>query len=176
MTLRTLCMIVALCLALPAHAAEAPEAAHRSIAITFDDLPAQRAQHLPEGRIEQITRGIVGTLAAYRIPGVGFVNEDKLEVDGNVSPARVALLERWLDAGLELGNHSYSHPDLHHIPLAEFEQDILDGERILRPLLAQRNQTLRWFRHPYLHTGRDLETRDPSDLRIRIPGRAPAAS
>ena len=131
----------------------------RQMAITFDDLPAQRIQQLPPARIAEITDGIVGVLAEQKLPAVGFVNEDKLEVDGKVDPARVRLLERWLDAGLELGNHTYSHPSLHHTPRAEFEQDVLRGARITPALAEARNRPWRWFRHPYLHTGRDLETK-----------------
>ncbi len=44
-----------------------------------------------------------GGQVKQRIPAIGFVNENKLESGGTVDPARVKLLERWLDAGLELG-------------------------------------------------------------------------
>lgn len=40
-----------------------------------------------------------------------------------------------------------------------FQQDILYGERVLRPLLAERGQVPRWFRHPYLRAGRTPEER-----------------
>jgi len=33
------------------------------------------------------------------------------------------------------------------------------GEPVTRSLLAEADRELRWFRHPYLHTGRDLETK-----------------
>lgn len=131
------------------------------MALTFDDLPAQRAQSIPEARLERITRDLVGSLDRRDLPAIGFVNEDKLEVDGEVALNRVAMLEAWLDAGLELGNHSYSHPNLHgEITLADYQADISLGERQLRPMLAKRDAAPRYFRHPYLRTGRDLETRD----------------
>jgi peptidoglycan/xylan/chitin deacetylase (PgdA/CDA1 family) len=69
------------------------------------------------------------------------------------------LLERWLDAGLELGNHTYSHPDLHSTPLAVFTNDVLLGETVTRRLLAARGKKPAYFRHPFLHTGRSLETK-----------------
>lgn len=100
----------------------------RRMAITFDDLPAQRAQALPEPRILAINEGLVKTLTDQQIPAIGFVNEGKLHVDGALDPARVRLLELWLDAGLELGNHTFSHPDLHRTPLEEFQQDLFRGE------------------------------------------------
>ena len=136
----------------------AAEPAARQMVLTFDDLPAQRAQSLPPARLVEITDGLLRVLARHEIPAIGFVNENKLESGGTVDPARVQLLERWLDAGLELGNHSYSHPDLHRLPLADFQRDVLKGEAVTRPLVESRGGKLRYFRHPFLHTGRDLET------------------
>ncbi len=149
---------------LPAAVAPAAEAPERRMVLTFDDLPAQRAQGQPAQRIAALTEALVGTLEREKIPAVGFVNEDKLLAPGGggepvVEAARVALLERWLDAGFELGNHSYSHPDLHRMPLQEFQRDVARGEEVTRRLLADRGRKLRYFRHPFLHTGRDLETK-----------------
>jgi peptidoglycan/xylan/chitin deacetylase (PgdA/CDA1 family) len=93
------------------------------------------------------------------VPVTGFVNEGKLEVNGQVQPPRVQMLRDWLGAGFELGNHTFSHVSMHAVPLGVYEQDILRGEVILRPLLAENGQTLRWFRHPYLQAGRSPEAR-----------------
>ena len=60
---------------------------------------------------------------------------------------------------MELGNHTYSHPDLHQIPLSEFESDLLRGEEISRTLAEALQIPYRYFRHPFLHTGRDLDTK-----------------
>ena len=131
----------------------------RRMAVTFDDLPAQRAQALPEARLKSISADLVGLLAFEQVPAIGFVNEDKLYVDGSLDPARVELLELWLEAGLDLGNHTYSHPDLHRTPLADFQHDLIRGEQVIRRLLESRGRDLRFFRHPFLHTGRDPETK-----------------
>ena len=48
---------------------------------------------------------------------------------------------------------------MHRVPLAEYTTDVLRGERITRALADSVGRPLRWFRHPFLHTGRDLETR-----------------
>ena len=69
------------------------------------------------------------------------------------------MLRDWREAGYELGNHTRGHLDLHAVGLPAFQQDILDGERTLRPLLAERGQVPRWFRHPYLRAGRTPEER-----------------
>ena len=62
----------------------------------------------------------------------------------------------------DLGNHSFSHPDLHRVPLDEFKADVLRGEIVTRELLAEFGKAPKYFRHPYLHTGTSLETK--SDL------------
>ena len=92
-------LLVALSLvAVPAGAAE------RVMVLTFDDLPAQRAQSLPVERIAEINEKLVDLMANRRIPAIGFINENKLEVEARIDPQRVTFLESWLDSGLELGD------------------------------------------------------------------------
>ena len=113
-----------------------------------------------DARQEEITRRLLATVRTNAIPAIGFVNEDKLEdTNGRVDPRRVALLRAWLDAGLDLGNHTRSHSDLHKVPVAEYEADILAGEVVTSRLMAAHGRHPRWFRHPYLDTGTSLETR-----------------
>ncbi len=79
--------------------------------------------------------------------------------DGQPVPAEVALLRQWLDAGFELGNHTYSHMSLHDNPLADYFADIEKGDVVIKSLMAPKNQRPRYFRHPYLWTGTSLETK-----------------
>ena len=129
----------------------------RQMAVTVDDLPASRSHALSLEQQQELTRRMLEILGRHGVPAVGFVNEVKLEVDGRVDPDRVALLEGWLEAGFELGNHGYSHLDLHRVPEAEWMQDVLLGERVIRPLAEERGRALRWFRHPFLHAGRSTD-------------------
>jgi peptidoglycan/xylan/chitin deacetylase (PgdA/CDA1 family) len=155
-----LVVILCFCLMTGSEALAADEAGlDRQMVITFDDLPAQRAHALPEERVLAINEGLVALLSDQAIPAVGFVNEEKLFSSGAPDPARVRLLELWLEAGLELGNHTFSHPDLHRVALEEFKQDLIRGEQVTSDLLAARGAALRYFRHPFLHTGLDLDTK-----------------
>jgi peptidoglycan/xylan/chitin deacetylase (PgdA/CDA1 family) len=132
----------------------------REIAITIDDLPIAGVLPRSIESSRELTRKLLTAIAAHGVPAIGFVNENKLETsDGTVDPQRVQLLRQWLDRGLELGNHGYSHLDLHHVPIDAFEEDLLKGERVTRPLLVERRMPLRFFRHPFLHTGPSLETK-----------------
>lgn len=126
----------------------------RRIAVTIDDLPWQRLGEKPVVDLPQWHARLMAQLRQADVPVVGFVNEGKLEVEGVVQPERLRMLRDWRDAGHELGNHTFGHVDLHEVGLPAFEQDILEGERVLRPLLAERGRAPRWFRHPYLRAGR----------------------
>lgn len=131
----------------------------RTIAVTVDDLPTASVVGETIETSERVTQQLVAALARHKVPAIGFVNERKLQTSGAVDPRRVALLERWLDAGLDLGNHTYSHPDLHRTPLDTFTREVLLGERETRRLLAALGRKPEYFRHPFLHTGRSLQTK-----------------
>lgn len=130
----------------------------RQVAVTIDDLPAGMADRLPAAEITAMTTKLLGTLRDQKIPVVGFVNEKKLYKPGEVDE-RIKALQMWLDYGFELGNHTFSHASLNQVGLKAWEDDVIQGESVLRILMAPRKMKLRYFRHPYLDTGRDLQTR-----------------
>ena len=139
-------------------------AGERAVAVTFDDLPAPPGSVAANdvASLRENTRKLLAAIKAHGVPAIGFVNEGKLVVAGETradAQARAGLLEMWLDAGLDLGNHGYSHWDLNRTPLPEFQQDVIRGEPVTRRLLEARGKTLRYFRHPFLHVGLELEKR-----------------
>jgi peptidoglycan/xylan/chitin deacetylase (PgdA/CDA1 family) len=130
----------------------------RAISLTIDDLPAAGANSMTGPEIIDMTQKLLATLRERHVPVVGFVNERKLFKFGEVDD-RIKALDLWLDSGFELGNHSYSHMSLNQVGLKSWEEDVVRGETVTSLLLAQHNMKLRYFRHPYLDTGRDLQTR-----------------
>ncbi len=137
----------------------------RSVAVTFDDLPANLAGSVANDApsIQSLTRNLIDAVRRHEIPAIGFVNEQGLHVAGGSSAEtarRIEILKLWVDAGLELGNHGYSHRDLNKTSVEEMQADVIRGEAVTRQLLAARGQTLRYFRHPFLHVGADLITRE----------------
>jgi peptidoglycan/xylan/chitin deacetylase (PgdA/CDA1 family) len=137
----------------------APVAQSRAVSVTIDDLPTVSAVRRDLAEAQRITHELTAALRRSSVPAIGFVNEGKLRTDGKVDPARVALLQIWLDAGLELGNHTFAHLDLHTSAVEDFERQILEGERVTRTLLKKAGTVPQYFRHPFLHTGRDEATR-----------------
>lgn len=127
--------------------------AHPAIAITFDDLP--QVGILPAGEdAVSVAKTLVGELKANHLEGTyGFVNGDKL---GN-RPGAPEALQIWLDAGMNVGNHSWSHMRLTTNTVEAFEQDIAQNEPALEQYGSARDW--HWFRYPYLEEGETVEKR-----------------
>jgi len=128
------------------------------IAVTIDDLPWANLDPLPgeaaapvPGHVAAAQRELLAALQAGNVPVVGFVNCGKLYAGTGVLPERLALLRNWRDAGIELGNHTGFHSDLHKVGVAAFEADARNCDADLRRWFP--DAPPRWFRHPYLHTG-----------------------
>lgn len=159
-TSHALCLVVAILVALaaatPGSAITRRPAPTRAIAITIDDLPASPDYDL--ATLESMTRRLLAILTARRVPTVGFVNEAKLERAGEAD-ARTRVLAMWTNAGLELANHTHSHPSFNVTPLDAFKEEVIRGERVTRELMGAKKMRLRYFRHPFLHTGPTREIR-----------------
>ena len=142
--LRRASVLVA-CLLLRAGAAHAG-----TVALTFDDLPGLS---MPSPRyVERLNRVLLAGLRRHHIPAIGFVNEGKL-AEFRRPGAGVTLLRDWVDAGMDLGNHTYSHESLNELGARKFEADVVKGEHWTRLLLRQHGRQLQWFRFPKLETG-----------------------
>lgn len=135
----------------------------RHIAVTVDDLPAMNATDLDAASITEINRKIIAAIVAAQAPATGFVIEERLYKTGEVD-RRIAALDSWLAAGLDLGNHTFSHTSLNQVELHDWEDDIVQGEPVTRWLIHQHpGHNLHYFRHPYLDVGPDLNTRRASE-------------
>jgi peptidoglycan/xylan/chitin deacetylase (PgdA/CDA1 family) len=133
------------------------ETPRRSVVLTFDDLPLVPPADL--AATQRVTEALLCVLREHRAPAAGFVNEEKVQIPGEIDE-RIALLEHWLDAGAVLGNHTYSHSNLRETPLAAYEDDVIHGEVITRRLLAGRGISPLYFRYPYTNTGPTKEVKE----------------
>lgn len=131
-------------------------AQERYIAVTIDDLPVVSTRSDLKNR-QEITKKLLSHITKATVPAIGFVNETKLYKDDKRDETQVDLLRMWLNAGLELGNHTFSHMSLHDNPVETYKENILKGEIITKELLAKKGLKPRYFRHPYLWTGLTLE-------------------
>ncbi len=122
----------------------------RAVAITIDDLPASYGDLQ---RMTEVTKKLLPSIKKHQVPAIGFANEAKLYADGEENARAVALLRAWLDAGLELGNHTYSHIYIDQATIEQYKENVIRGERVTKRLLAERGKPLRYFRHTQLRTG-----------------------
>lgn len=134
--------------------------ARRLVAITFDDLPAAgRSRNYDANVIKDMTTNLLRAFDTYNVRVVGFVNERGLYQKTGEVDERIAVLQMWLDAGQELGNHTFSHASFNTTPLAEYEENVVVGETVTKMLLERKGMKLRYFRYPFFFTGPTLETK-----------------
>jgi peptidoglycan/xylan/chitin deacetylase (PgdA/CDA1 family) len=121
------------------------------IALTFDDAPSineSKIKFSPE-RMDTVRalliKNEVRFCTAFVIGKDAVGHEDKME--------------RWLDAGYELANHTYYHQPSSRLTDFEFEQSVKDCHKILKSVNAFWGSKEKWFRFPFLDRGLDLMQR-----------------
>jgi len=140
----------------------APTAAQeRTVAITFDDLPYQETEEAlcDPAQMMAMTRAFVAMLAPLDTHATAFVNEGKV-CDPTRTAALPAALNVWADAGIDLGNHTAHHVNIHRITAEAYLADVDAGAPATRAVQEAHGRTLRWFRHPFLFTGETPEKHD----------------
>ena len=145
------------------------------MALTFDDLPFVTAgqPYFPAAVLK--TMDLLTVLREHRAPAIGFVNEGQLDAGGERSASREALLRQWIDAGMTLGNHTYSHPDFNALTIDAFKEEIVRGEPTIKRLMTARTARTKldgplFFRHPMTHTGDTREKKEAIDTFLGARG------
>lgn len=148
MTIRTLALglIAALLLAAPAAAQT------KTVALTFDDLPYQGTQFCDAGTALTRTRDFLAMLKPLNVKVTAFVNEGKI-CDEHRAAQLPQILDAWLDAGADLGNHGFGHLNIQQVTAEAYLADVDLGATYTRQALAKHGRQLRYFRHPFLFTG-----------------------
>jgi len=128
--------------------AREPVPAQPEIAFTIDDLPVHAP--FPNGlTANQVNDQMIAALKAGGVPAIGFVNGVGVEKQ----PETIQALRDWRAAGFLLGSHTWSHPHLSELSLAEFNTELDKNEPMLTTLGG--NSDWRWFRYPFLDEGKD---------------------
>lgn len=136
----------------------ASSAADRRIALTIDDLPmAQSGREACEPeRLTQLTKQLLAIFGAEKAPLTAFVITS--QCPNLTEEQRAAAVDMWRQAGVEIGNHTHSHRSLSRTPIAEYEQDILKADALLRKWSG--GKPVRFFRWPMLHVGATPEDKE----------------
>ena len=164
--MRTFSLMLLALLFVPCSNAQNIEA-RRKVALTFDDLPEVFSRDFATMR--RNTTELLRTLKLHHAPAIGFVNEGKLHTPGELD-SRTEVLKQWVDAGMILGNHGFSHLRLLNTPLLKYEDDVIKGEVITRRLMNERQPYQLYFRHPYTSTGPNKEVKAAFENFLRERG------
>jgi len=132
----------------------------RTVAITVDDLPyAGPLLDLPNYSDDSINNRLLAAFARHHVPVTGFVIEQSVgEKLDRATGTRV--LQHWISNGLDLGNHTYSHPDFNNRSIDEIKEEITKGEATFATLMKSAGRKPEFFRYPMLHTGDTKEKHD----------------
>lgn len=140
--------------------------AQKKIAITFDDLPSP-LKSLDDNIY--VTDHLLKILRDNNIKLTGFVNEGKTDIDGE-REQRIALLQKWIADGHDLGNHTYAHSDIGRVGLKAYEEDVIKGEPLVIKLMTNAGKKMKYYRHPFLFTGKTIEQKDSLDKFLKERG------
>jgi len=102
-------------------------AARKVVALTFDDGPQPG-----------ITEALVDLLAREKAPSTFFVL-------GRHAAAYPDLVKRMADCGMQVENHTYTHPNLTLLPPPRVERELL---RTMAAVRAATGKATRYFRPP----------------------------
>jgi len=121
----------------------------RSVAITVDDLPYTLSDEpLASGTVNH---KLLVAFQAHHVPVTGFVIQQRVESLGAGTGTKI--LREWISRGFDLGNHTYSHPDMNGLSVQQIEQEIVRGESAIGPLMKKAGKQLAFFRFPMDETG-----------------------
>jgi peptidoglycan/xylan/chitin deacetylase (PgdA/CDA1 family) len=132
----------------------------KQVCFSFDDLPIVSYGMNDTCFQKKMFAKLILSLKTNKIPAIGFANGKKLFKNDSLIHFQYSLLDDWVDGGLDLGNHSFSHPDYNKVSFQAYSRDILKGEPVLKEILMSKGKSLQYFRHPFLHVGNNKTKAD----------------
>jgi len=131
------------------HRSDGAQRSTIKMAITVDDLPGAGPE-LPGYTHVEIVKDFIAVLRAHRVThATGFVVGSMIAA----RPERREALDAWVQAGFEVGNHTYSHDTIGQLGLDGYMKDILANRAVVDPLEKRTGQRHSYFRFPYLEEG-----------------------
>ena len=127
-------------------------ASPRPLLVTIDDLPvAGGLLHRTDAERAKVTTDLLAVLEKHKIKAIVFANPG-----GMMAPGDRTVLERWIDAGHELGNHGFKHLDYSRTDAAVYIADVERAREALQAIAGPKKQTIRFYRYPFDREGDTL--------------------
>lgn len=130
--------------------AAASAAQAQSVAITIDDGP--NTDNTPRMSAQERNQALLDALAKHRVQAALFVTSGY----GANTQQGMPLLQAWSKAGHAIGNHTVTHPDLEKVPLADYQRQVMECDR----LISTQPGYQKWLRFTYLREGNTPEKID----------------
>ena len=121
------------------------------LALTLDDAPT-----IAEASLAQDPSNMDAIRETLKSSGVKHC---VAFVVARTAAGHEGALERWLDDGYELGNHTFDHPRASEVGVDRFLRSVRLCHELLTSVGAFANKRTAWFRFPYLNRGRDPAAR-----------------
>ena len=121
----------------------------QEIAVTLDDLPFGYSAGMTDSMKIVSTKKILTVLEDFDIKATGFVTS------GNMSEENKVILDMWLQAGHDLGNHTHRHFNFNNVSAARYISDIDSCQLLVGDWL-----NTNYFRYSMLRRGNTVEKRD----------------
>ena len=119
------------------------------IAITIDDAPFPDSAYYNGN---ERTKIIAEKLSKSKVQQVMFFATGKyINIKNGIE-----RLQKYVNNGHLIANHSYSHLDLNRVENKEYSDDILKNQELIKNL----STFSRFFRYPLLHEGNTIQKRD----------------
>lgn len=130
-------------------------AQQKTVAVTVDDLPYvsgndRELTPADSALAKAVNRRLLAAFKKHHASVTGFVIEKHVE---EIGPAGRNILKQWITNGLDLGNHTYSHPDVNQLTVSQIEDEIVRAETTIVPLMKDTGRKTEFFRFPMNHTG-----------------------
>jgi peptidoglycan/xylan/chitin deacetylase (PgdA/CDA1 family) len=133
----------------------------RAVAVTLDDLPlGDIGRYKNDAERRRAVEKLAGLIKERRLPVTGFFIMSK-------HARHPSLMTFWRDAGVKLGNHTWSHPNPNRVGIETYLADLERGHRAVAALAGKRKIP---FRHPYLYEGFLPEKRAAIQNKVRELG------
>lgn len=120
-----------------------------------------------QGSMVETNKRLIAGITRAHAPATGFVVTRGVEQAGSVGKD---VLQLWLAAGLDLGSHSYSHPNFADVTTDQMESDIARADSMLKPFLEANGRAIQFFRFPYNDTGDTQAKHDDLSAYLKVHG------
>ncbi|HEV8591820.1 MAG TPA: M56 family metallopeptidase [Pyrinomonadaceae bacterium] len=126
----------------------------RKLAIGFVSIPPVDRSDNPPKDSFATAQILIDKLRSHKVPAIGFVQGSMISDGEKLFPVRAEIVKMWRDAGFEIGVGGYKHIRFFDTPFDEYTANVEKNLDAIKPVIAEKNITPKYFSYPYLNTGR----------------------